>query len=87
MLNDDIEPEEDEELSAPELAAHLQFRLLRLEAMRDRAARLMQPCSLEAEKPRKSKTWRPSWVREKSCLTRRSARVSNAIWSACWNCR
>ena len=36
------EPEEDEELSGPELAAHLQFRLQRLEAMRDRAARLMQ---------------------------------------------
>ena len=36
------EPQEDEELSGPELAAHLQFRLERLEAMRDRAGRLMQ---------------------------------------------
>ncbi|PLX45843.1 MAG: segregation/condensation protein A [Hyphomicrobiales bacterium] len=35
------EPDEDEEMSGEEMAAHLAFRLRRLEAMRDAAARLM----------------------------------------------
>jgi segregation and condensation protein A len=36
------EPEDDDELSGPELAANLAWKLLRLEAMRNAAGRLMQ---------------------------------------------